>query len=102
MHTTSSKRCGFVDPDHLERLLRETERTVIAHWREVEAVARALLERERLEAWRFTGSSSRRADNDCHTRIKPAARFSAGWSLRVSVASNLRKTFEQRPPMPSP
>lgn len=39
----------LVDP-HLERLLLEAQRAIDAHWRAVEAIAHALLERERLEA----------------------------------------------------
>lgn len=35
-----------IDVKYLERLLRETEREVGEHWREVEAVAMALLARE--------------------------------------------------------
>ena len=40
----------LVEEDHLKILLRETERIVAEHWREVEAVAAALLERESLTA----------------------------------------------------
>lgn len=40
----------LVDLDYLERLLRECERTVIARWAQVTAVAQALLQHKRLEA----------------------------------------------------
>lgn len=40
----------LVEEDHLQILLRETERIVAERWRAVEAVAAALLERKRLEA----------------------------------------------------
>jgi len=53
---------ALVEEDHLQVLLRETERTVIAHWREVEAVAQALIERKFCLRWKFIGSSSRCAD----------------------------------------
>ncbi len=41
---------ALVDASRLERLLIETDRLVAEHWRAVEAVAAALLEREALSA----------------------------------------------------
>jgi hypothetical protein len=41
---------ALVEEDHLQILLRETERIVIARWPQVQAVASALIERQRLEA----------------------------------------------------
>jgi hypothetical protein len=43
-------RPKLIDVKYLERLLRETERTLIEHWNQIEAVAAALLEREFLSA----------------------------------------------------
>jgi hypothetical protein len=40
-----SEALRLVDEEYLQRLLRETERTVAARWAAVEAVAAALLER---------------------------------------------------------
>jgi hypothetical protein len=41
---------ALVEEDQLQILLRETERIVIARWPQVQAVASALIERQRLEA----------------------------------------------------
>lgn len=40
----------LVEEDHLQILLRETERVIIARWPQIQAVASALLQRQRLEA----------------------------------------------------
>lgn len=41
---------ALVEEDHLQVLLRETEREIAEHWAQVEAVAAVLLEREVLTA----------------------------------------------------
>jgi hypothetical protein len=41
---------ALVEEDHLQMLLRECERIVASRWHEIEAVAQALLQRERVEA----------------------------------------------------